>query len=568
MKLTSITKERLVATLAFTLLAASAQADMYQQAPRPGGVTAQSTITSIAQDGTNVTLTWYGPQGTYFIESASLAAPTNFARVGQMISSDFAGSYTILGAATNNQLFRVVNYNGYVGQGGCAGCHGDKYDQWRATGHGDAYSDIAAMPPAVRQTCIPCHTVGFNQVSGFVDTISTPHLTDVGCETCHGPGGAHKYGDHNIVHPAVTIAAEICGGCHTDAHHPTLDEWQESAHAHVTGELETQFQDPVGGPSRQANCGPCHGGSVRMAMLKNYQDMMNGITNYLALPTLHDAGAYGVTCAVCHDPHSNAIERQLRNPIASTTFFSFFTGTTTVTNNGVVSYVNRAFASQYNANVQICAQCHNSRGATWQGTSRPPHHSPQYNLLIGAVQTNYLNGTVPQPSPHGLNTNGCAQCHMHPETPETITETNPAYTGHRFEPEITGCVAAGCHSTTNAATFLWVGVQNEINLSINQTVALLQQWATTKAPTNLRTKYGIAAWEFNNPGALTPAGTNTGAWGPTSSEQNAVPANIKQARFNLYLVFHDASLGVHNPAYARFLLQDANTKVTTELNAP
>ena len=33
--------------------------------------------------------------------------------------------------------------------------------------------------------------------------------------------------------------------------------------------------------------------------------------------------------------------------------------------------------------------------------------------------------------------------------------------------------------------------------------------------------------------------------GPTSAEQAAVPDAIKQARFNLYLVQHDASFGVH-----------------------
>src|SRR5512133_1105578 len=165
----------MVAMLALgALLGASARADMYQQAPREGGVNPRSTITSITQNGTSVVLTWYGPQGTYFIEAAPLADPTNYVRVGQTIASDFVGSYTVANGATNGQLFRVVNYNSYVGQGGCAGCHGDKYDEWRGTIHASAYDAIANMPPAVRQTCLPCHVVGLNEVSGFVDTNSTP----------------------------------------------------------------------------------------------------------------------------------------------------------------------------------------------------------------------------------------------------------------------------------------------------------------------------------------------------------------------------------------------------------
>jgi hypothetical protein len=44
-----------------------------------------------------------------------------------------------------------------------------------------------------------------------------------------------------------------------------------------------------------------------------------------------------------------------------------------------------------------------------------------------------------------------------------------------------------------------------------------------------------------------------------------VPDGIKKARFNLYLVFHDQSKGIHNPAYARYLLKVADDLVTAAL---
>jgi hypothetical protein len=44
-----------------------------------------------------------------------------------------------------------------------------------------------------------------------------------------------------------------------------------------------------------------------------------------------------------------------------------------------------------------------------------------------------------------------------------------------------------------------------------------------------------------------------------------VPDKIKKARFNLYLVEHDASKGVHNKDYTRFLLNDAKTNVQSAL---
>ena len=43
------------------------------------------------------------------------------------------------------------------------------------------------------------------------------------------------------------------------------------------------------------------------------------------------------------------------------------------------------------------------------------------------------------------------------------------------------------------------------------------------------------------------------------------PLIFKDARFNLYLIEHDASKGVHNAPYARYLLSVAQDKVNAEL---
>ena len=45
--------------------------------------------------------------------------------------------------------------------------------------------------------CVKCHVTGWEPTdkfcyeSGFVSPAKTPQMLDVGCETCHGPGGAH-----------------------------------------------------------------------------------------------------------------------------------------------------------------------------------------------------------------------------------------------------------------------------------------------------------------------------------------------------------------------------------------
>jgi hypothetical protein len=570
----ALARRFLAAWVAGGLLATAAAADMFQPVPTPGGIDPRARVTGLTRNGSNATLSWYGPLGPYQVQMTPTLSPPAWATVANLTVSAYANSLTLSNLSGLQGYFRLSPPpNSYVGAGGCAGCHGDQYFTWWRTGHATAYSSIAAVPPATRQTCLPCHTTGAGQASGFADLPTTPYLSNVGCENCHGPGAAHKYGEHDLVHPIVTIAAEVCGGCHTGAQQPTYDEWKASGHGQnaVLREIAGELADP----SYQLRCGPCHSGAVRAAMLANYEDALSGFSDVLRLPSTGDVTNFGVVCVTCHDPHARDRDHQLRNPVCSTNFFSFFTGAATTnlyyTNfQGVITTntwpANSVFAAQYNPAIQICAQCHNDRGATWQSSSRPPHHSPQYNLLIGAVQTNYLNGTnLTLIGSHGLNTNGCVQCHMHSFTVASPTGANPNDTGHRFDVSLAGCVLAGCHATANEASALLAATALATTNRITELVGLLNQWAVSKSLPVLRTNYGALAWEYTAPGTLSQAGTNAG---PSSARQAAIPNAIKQARFNLYLVFHDGSLGSHNEAYARFLLDNARTNVVLELNRP
>lgn len=83
----------------------------------------------------------------------------------------------------------------FVGSAACKGCHKEAYKIWEKSPHSHAYKTLVnAQRPALRQhdpECIVCHTVGFGYHTGFVDDIKTPKLTNVGCESCHGPGSEH-----------------------------------------------------------------------------------------------------------------------------------------------------------------------------------------------------------------------------------------------------------------------------------------------------------------------------------------------------------------------------------------
>lgn len=122
----------------------------------------------------------------------------------------------------------------YVGSQACATCHEYSYKAWRMTWHSRGYSTLAKLdPPRIHDPeCISCHVVGwhptecFPYVSGFDSLEKTPELTDVGCETCHGPGEAHIAAESGAnkklqeqIYEAMRVTKEqadqaVCRGCH------------------------------------------------------------------------------------------------------------------------------------------------------------------------------------------------------------------------------------------------------------------------------------------------------------------------------------------------------------------
>ena len=540
--------------LALAARPAAAQGVAHLTIAQPGGMPGTPVMEGITRVTNGVNLTWTGPSGYYQVFQASNSLRAPWLALGQATNVACTATITKL---YSNAFFRVSGpAPNYAGQKLCLACHLAVCQYETNTAHARAFSSpaFAALGGQTNASCLPCHTVGYGLPTGFVSAKATPLLEGVQCENCHGPAANHAGSEDNpIIRPRVDVAATVCGGCHNTskssyANPPTYAEWSGSAHGTVVpGALSAMASSPAS----IDNCGACHSGSARLALIGGTDPALKLTNDYNV----------AITCAVCHSPHAtNSVSPfQLLNPLSSTNAFHLLAVDTASV---------AAFTNKYNAstNINLCAQCHNDRGAAWQDTARAPHHSDQYNMLMGSV------GVLPpgydnfNPGGHsGLPasgggfylTNQCSDCHMAAETSVTAN-------AHNHSLEVNYNVCLNCHNGPGAESFLTPYLSNQVSTVIT----VLNRWAATQAPPTLVSN-GLVAWEYTSPGGLTwqtnAAGFVT-SWsldapvtfkGPNTAGQALIPDYIKQARFDLYVFLNDGSLGTHNPIYAITLLNYA-----------
>jgi predicted CXXCH cytochrome family protein len=284
----------------------------------------------------------------------------------------------------------------YVGATVCKDCHDEVYQKWLLTAHARALPTLTAIGQNGNAACLRCHTTGFGAVNdqgqplGFVSQEATPHLANVQCEDCHGPGGEHVSAPSKA-NIQVTLDAELCGGCHNNPHHPTIEDWRGSKHAEA---LETLHSRPFA----RDECVVCHSADARLAQNE--------------VPTLRSVAQFPITCATCHNLHeATPYGSQLRKPLS-----------------------------------ELCVQCH-TQGDTLPGNT--PHHS-QGEMLEG--RGGYAPDGSPQVGPNSPHTAAvektCVQCHVYRENVPDPTTANPVVTGHTFRPNLKGC--APCHDVPGA----------------------------------------------------------------------------------------------------------------------
>jgi len=106
----------------------------------------------------------------------------------------------------------------YVGSKACRDCHTSQYANFiKYAKKSRSFESIKKMEnklsPEEYQTCFECHTTGYGKSGGFVSEDKTPHLTDAGCEVCHGPGSRHVDSE-DPQDISRDISMENCNTCH------------------------------------------------------------------------------------------------------------------------------------------------------------------------------------------------------------------------------------------------------------------------------------------------------------------------------------------------------------------
>ena len=401
-----------------------------------------------------------------------------------------------------------------------AHCHGDISDKCADTKHFNSFASIASQPSNGLLYCAKCHTTGFDSeiqfgeteiavfgpdITGFddyyppmcsEDSLRAEALQSVQCEACHGPMGPEIH----LSTPNLSFTTRQIDGLESSlcaGCHEELNEWHNSGHGKA---LEThgmtidEFNSEFNSFS---SCWECHTGEGFASVNDTY---------WAARSRPETASLIG--CPACHDPMSNENEHQLRS----------------LDNVDVVYDAEYAATFSDKGAAQLCAQCHHAtRNAAHVQNQIDngyahfgPHGSPQMDMIMGTgcYEISGYDYTNNRAHAHRAVDNSCVGCHM---TVRSHTSPQGWVGGHDFIPDIESCQT--CHS--GITDFDLNGAASEIDTLLNMLI----------------TAIGVPV-------------DSLGSATATTTEQ-------RMAGYAYVFVTNDGSRGIHNPAYAKALLENA-----------
>ena len=111
--------------------------------------------------------------------------------------------------------------NIYLGRNWCGSCHKSIVENWQKSRHAKAIQTLERKNKVNDPECLVCHVTGMgnrNAVGGFISMDLNPHMANVQCEVCHGPGGKHAQMPKQVKMTPVTEKG--CRSCHNQETDP------------------------------------------------------------------------------------------------------------------------------------------------------------------------------------------------------------------------------------------------------------------------------------------------------------------------------------------------------------
>jgi hypothetical protein len=140
----------------------------------------------------------------------------------------------------------------FLGSEVCIRCHTAEGEQWKTTSHAVAWQTLVDAKKDATPDCIGCHVVGFRKPTGFANATSTPHLSNVQCENCHGIGTQHEA----FAASPHRITEEVCTTCHQGENDPEWN-WEKKlpmiAHHNFSGETIKNKKNKMGNGSSKTH---------------------------------------------------------------------------------------------------------------------------------------------------------------------------------------------------------------------------------------------------------------------------------------------------------------------------
>jgi peroxiredoxin len=185
-------------------------------------------------DYKDVCATCHDPKHSLGFDYATFLPQISHAANAHYASLPLADKQKLLAERGATQRDMLPATADYVGSQACQSCHAKEFETWSKQPHAHAVASLEKTGDTNKPACLSCHTTAYGRPGGFPkDGKPADHadLANVGCESCHGPGGAHVGADAPRVGTIVSLTdkcgscviLQICGTCHDDANDPGFE---------------------------------------------------------------------------------------------------------------------------------------------------------------------------------------------------------------------------------------------------------------------------------------------------------------------------------------------------------